>query len=743
LVSAFLASVVGFASLGALQDTTGTLYGRVLSGDTGTPVVGASVRIRHGGAFRLLVTDDRGAYRAERLIAGDALVVAQALDHAPLEAAVRIPAGGEVPLDLELEIRPVEMPMLFSLVEASKLTLPPPGLVRGGLREEGETELRALDQSPGVSELGLGRWLGPDPSDPTSTLYVRGAVADLKLVVLDGAPVYAPFHLSGLLDAFPDGVLEDATIYVGGTPAEYDGGLSYVLDLEVREGERDRFRMAGAVDLLGATGRIEGPIGKSGRVLLSGRGLHGAGYPLLTGSGELPYGYGDALGRLDFGIGGGHLSATGFWNRESVLLDIGKLEGAAPESAYWGNGAGSARYATPFAGGTLNVNTSFGRFTTRIPALDLESEGPVAFTTVRGETSRSRTGASYEFGTGVRWEIGTGFDTHETVLDQRTVFGDTTIHTVANAQVGAIWGEATWNPTPEVEVRAGLRSSYFKPDGVARFSPRASALWHVDESARLKIAAGRFHQVVRGPETILSGDLTGPTLGGGGRPQLDLPGPIIGSQLFAIAGATHLVLGLENDLSNGIQIGLEGYFKSFDGLPEAEDLYSSGADLWLQADEGPVRGWLGYSLAWVWDNQPAQATQFVGRQLLSGGLATALGGVDVGLRLAYGAGLPFQEVTPVGEGAPRNPRRDAGDAPPPALSGAPDDSYLRIDAEISRRWVGRIGNRSFEIAPYVRLLNALDRRDALFYRAAEEGPTRPIPLSSVPVLAVVGIAWTF
>ena len=147
-----------------------------------------------------------------------------------------MPAGRDVPLDLALERRPVAMPGIFARVVARQLSVP--GMTRDGFRPEGETELRALDSSPGVAEAGItvgGRLT--DPNDPASVLYVRGAASDLKLVLLDGGPpVYAPFHLGGLLDAFPDGVLRDASLYIGGTPARYDGGLSYVLDLEIREG---------------------------------------------------------------------------------------------------------------------------------------------------------------------------------------------------------------------------------------------------------------------------------------------------------------------------------------------------------------------------------------------------------------------------------------------------------------------------------------------------------------------------
>lgn len=746
MTSAILLGTLGLSTFAGLQQAPppGAVHGRVLSARTGTPLEGAAVEVRRRGAFRFLITDGDGTYRANGLAPGRAVVIARALDHAPLVTGVDVPAGGDVSLDFRLEVRPVLMPSLFAEIDARRLE--PPSLVRGGFRPEGETELRALDSSPGAAEMGLADGAPPDPGDPSSLLYVRGAASDLKLVLIDGAPVYAPFHLSGLLDAFPDGVLDRASLYIGGTPARYDGGLSYVLDLELREGDPDGFRTAGAVDLLGATARFEGPIGSSARALVSGRALHGAGYPVVTGDSDLPYGYGDVLGRIDADVAGGHLSMTGFWNRESVDLDLGKLEetGVA-ETAFWGNASGSVRYRRPLGGGTLTVSTAYGRFTTRLPVPLDESGSAEAFGSARGQTSRSRTEAFYESGgDAVRWAAGGGFDTHETILDQSTLSGDTTAHGLARAHVGAAWGEAIWAIVPEIEIRAGVRADYFEPASTARLAPRATATWHVTESADLRVSAGRFYQLVRGPESILSGDLTGPTLGP--RPVLDSPVPGEPPPALGVAGASHLVVGIENELENGVDLGIEGYFKSFDDLPGTRDLYSSGADLWVQAKEGPVRGWVGYSLAWVWADDPGDESRFVGRQLLSGGLSTNLSGFDLGLRLAYGAGLPFTSVR--GAGGPQadggaGPEEEEEEPPAPALSGALDDSYLRIDAEVARRWLATVAGSSVEIAPYVRLLNALDRRDALFYQAGPDGPTRPAPLSSVPLIAVLGVAWSF
>lgn len=310
-------------------------------------------------------------------------------------------------------------------------------------------------------------------------------------------------------------------------------------------------------------------------------------------------------------------------------------------------------------------------------------------------------------------------------------------HAVTRANVTAAWGEAIWQVAPELEVRSGFRASYFAPAGRAKFAPRATVTWHITEAADLRLSAGRFFQVVRGPESILSGDLTGPTVGrilpaGDSTP----PTPNAASN---VAGASHVVVGFSNALENGIDVGVEGYFKSFDDLPNTADhLFSSGLDVWVQAKEGPVRGWVGYSIAWVWTNDPEEETPFVGRHLLSGGLSTEAQDFDFGIRLAYGAGLPFATVTRDAKGAV------TGDDPVPTLSGAPEDSYLRVDAEVSRRWVASLGDSPLVIAPYVRVLNALDRRDALFYRAGpEEAVTHPVPLGSLPLIAVLGVAWSF
>jgi hypothetical protein len=48
-----------------------------------------------------------------------------------------------------------------------------------------------------------------------------------------------------------------------------------------------------------------------------------------------------------------------------------------------------------------------------------------------------------------------------------------------------------------------------------------------------------------------------------------------------------------------------------------------------------------------------------------------------------------------------------------------------------------------QLTPYVRLLNTLGQRDALFYRAAAEGGDGFEPVIALPVVPLLGVEWTF
>jgi hypothetical protein len=80
--------------------------------------------------------------------------------------------------------------------------------------------------------------------------------------------------------------------------------------------------------------------------------------------------------------------------------------------------------------------------------------------------------------------------------------------------------------------------------------------------------------------------------------------------------------------------------------------------------------------------------------------------------------------------------------PEPIVSGL-DEEFLRVDLEIQALFEPQWGGRAWRVRPYLRLLNALDRRDALFYTFQAWRPDAVRPLAERPFLPLIGVAFSF
>lgn len=776
-------AVVAFSDTSA---NTGTVTGRVFSQISGALVEFAVVEIIAQDRVISALSDRSGRYRLDNVPPGSRLIRARALDHSELVIGVRVPPRGVVSLDLTLAVEPIEMTPLSA--RTSRLDAEPvakAGLLASETRTgtPADAELRVLESSPGMAELGLVQIVqatsDPDPDDPSSILYVRGATSDLKLVLLDGAPVYAPFHLGGLIQAFMPGVLGHSTPYVGGAPARFNGGLSYILDLGSRPGRTDRVHTSGALDMMSAGGEVEGPM-PGGSFLVGGRYIHGEGPDRITG-GELPYDYSDALLRMDWGVGRtGSLSVTGFYNREGV--DLTRDESAAatqgviadqvpsdenlvpdPPSAElrsqslanWGNVAGSVRYLGRALDSDLELTAALGEFTTSLPldgATRLLVDGLSRRLRLSGVLSRWVGGAQLEFGA--------SFD--RVSLQHTASSGlDRTSRTFSNRSAGESLGahaEATMRVLPALLVRGGLRADYFRAAGL-RVAPRLSVAWTFLEDSELSVAAGRYHQRVLSPETLLSSEI-------GSFVEIASEGPEVAAvatdpSALQVSSSTHLVAGINSRAFENFFVGLEGYVKSFEELPVGPDLETSGLDLWIQRSAGAISGWIGYSVAWYRPEYEGRKAvpRTLGRQLLSGGLSAQLiAGLGVDLNLAYGVALPFTPIPQADERRGGGNNLGGGDVPAPLLSvaaaaartdvadtspvaGTARGSYLRLDGTIYRTWVFNWSGLPVSISPYIRILNALDRRDGLFFQFDPDEDRTPVSLGAVPLIPLIGVQW--
>ncbi len=724
-----LSPVAAFA-----QGQTGGIRGVVKSGATGDVLPGAVVEVVGSLERRSAVSGGGGDYVLRNVLEGRRLLRASHIGHAPLEVEVLVSPGREVELELVLPLRPV---VLEPVQVSGNRVRPGVDTVAAAAADLSIAGARALDVTPGIAELGLAEAVrgipGQEPADPSHLLYVRGAAADLKLVHLDGAPVYAPFPIGGLLEAFTPGLLSSADVYVGGAPARYDGGLSYVLDLRTRGVRPGSVRTAGAVDMLSARALVEVPINENLGLLGSTRAVHGLGF-----SSPLPYGYSENLLRADVQLGASSsLSATGFQNRELVWMEA---TGARDSSIAWGNRAASVRYSGRIRAAEFEFTAAHGDFQARLPldgARPILAEGGVRRTRLSADASTVLEGVAIRFGAAYDYQ---GQSYRGERLDSAAT--NAPVWTRASGDVAGAYLDATWLPMDRVRMRGGLRLDRFSLDGRVAIAPRLSATWLLTDRAALTLAGGRYHQYLRAPEAALlaASSATG------------IPGMAYSSAL-TIGHATHLTAALDQDLGEGIRLGVEGYFKNYQGLPgaEAAEANASGVDLWMRRSEGRVSGWVGYSLAWLWTVRTTAGNDFSGRHLLSAGVEAPIGERNrIEAQVAYGAGLPYSVIPFATESdwAVSSPQQEVRQGTASLSGAAPllpieERPYVRVDLAVSRTWSPDFLGSGGRIDSYIKMLNPLGRRDALFYRYDRATDDAPRALAVLPVVPVVGVEWRF
>lgn len=729
---------------------------RTYEGTNVRPLPFAMIQASLPGELRTTLADSLGRYRLEAVPQGTVLLRISHVGHRSARVNVAVPDGETVLLDIDLEWNPITLTAIRVLADRIPSPRAPAQLDTPIPR----VEVIALGVSAGMAEAGLGEAAaalpGNDPADPSDVLFMRGSTTDLKLVLLDGAPVYTPFHLGGLLSSFDASALGAAVLHTGGAPARYDGGLSYILDLRTRPPQRDRLHVRGGLDLISGNIAAEGPIGDRVGVAASSRSLHDYGAAVL-GGGHTPYGYRDALGRVDASLGAGHvLSATAFWNQESVLLNLNRTDSdpsasfVVPESATWGNQALVIAYRGRVADVTLDVTASASGYRAKLPLRPppdaqtpaVENDGLLA----GAETERLRLALDGSAPLGVsRLRFGATLDRTESLYSARR-FADvgtgTGVDTRADGLAAGVYADGVQGLAPGLDLRVGLRADAFSTERGVRLAPRVAFLWSLSAEALLTVAAGRYHQFSRVSDqqvdfTVSDGSLGAP-----------------GGTLLSVATADHVAVSLDQELTDRVRLGIQGFWKGFTGLgvSGSEVLHSSGIDLQVLHEGAPITAWVGYNLSWFWSggSGPGGTSNFAGRQLLSAGLrGSPEGRIGGAVSVGYCAGLPYTSI-PFGSRTAEDATLSPATALPgelaqedPAFSGRPDDGFLRLDVELFTRFNARILGQDFDVRPYLRVINALDQRDALFFYFEPWRDAELRPLAERSLLPVLGMEWRF
>ncbi|MGH7712710.1 MAG: carboxypeptidase regulatory-like domain-containing protein, partial [Gemmatimonadaceae bacterium] len=312
----------------ATQLAQATLTGTIRDAESGRPLVGATVTLVD--MHRSTRTSDAGAYVFHGVPAGPQHIAVRFIGHAQRTLHALVPHNGL----LEINVSLVAVPTRLTTLEVRPAAFVP-GAEETDSRDAPDraVSLTAVRNYPQLIEpdvfLALGGgWVHARAESP-SGLHIRGGATDQTAYLLDGVPVFSPYHTAGVFSGWnPDAI---ARLELSGSaprvtaPHALSGTVS-----AVSRTPADRVQSLGTASTSHARATIDGPLGSRGAgFLVSGRG----GYPTIVArKDDASYQRGmtgDWLGKIEVPVRHGRLRLLGYLN-ENELHTAAIAEGAQP-----------------------------------------------------------------------------------------------------------------------------------------------------------------------------------------------------------------------------------------------------------------------------------------------------------------------------------------------------------------------------------------------------------------------------
>ena len=223
------------------------LMGIVREKDSGERLFGATVIFTdHGGKKTFAVTDRNGMFNVS-VRRGSCKVAVSYVGYAPYEISTYVEDNGRlvnIPLSsIPFEIKAVQVNRRKSLEEMEEGA---PSNMVSFSNADLFSQIRIL---PGVSA-----------TSANMNISVSGGAVDENLFLLEGFPIYNPGHINSMLTLFNGDALKSVSLYNGFIPTQYDGRLSSVTDIQLRDGNKQDFVNTLSLDMPSASAVLEGPV---------------------------------------------------------------------------------------------------------------------------------------------------------------------------------------------------------------------------------------------------------------------------------------------------------------------------------------------------------------------------------------------------------------------------------------------------------------------------------------------------
>ena len=474
--------------------------------------------------------------------------------------------------------------------------------------------LKTLQLKPGVQSGGEG----------SSGLFVRGGSADQNLVLVDNTLVYNPNHLFGLFSVFNSDVVQSVDLYKSGFPAQFGGRLSSVVDVKLREGNRQKYVTTGGIGLISSRLSFEGPVRKGkGSFIVSGRRTY---FDIFTralnrrNAGKedytpIPdYYFYDFNAKANYTLGTkDQLFFTGYLGRD--IFGFTSPNGFQAQFT-WGNTLGALRWQHGFSP-RLTANTTasvtsykynlgnrIDQFTFNLGSTILDYTARTDFDYLPNDRHTIKFGGlltAHNFGVGRL----------QRAADDNSLNVNSDVNYLG--QEGGLYASDNIKVNDKLQTELGLRLSGFQ-SGSDRFGglePRAAVRYALTDRVALKASYALMYQyvhLVSNSGASLPTDIWYPSRLSV-RPERSQQASAGGS--FLLGGGKFLLTNEvyykwarnQIDLKDGAQIfannNLDSQFLFGRG-------WAYGNELYLEKKTGKTTGWIGYTLAWTKRNFPPQ-----------------------------------------------------------------------------------------------------------------------------------------
>ena len=767
-----IAALLGARRAGAQLPVSygvGTIAGRVVDEATSEPRAGASIVVV--GTTRGAIADPAGRFVIGSVTAGNVTLRARLLGYKTVDLHTVVRSGDTTRVELRLaaeaallgpvrtEARAVDREAFEARPNVGTVQLT--ARAAEGVPRFGEPDvIRVVQLLPGVEAR----------NDFSTGLNVRGGEADQNLILLDGYPIYNPFHLGGLFSTFMVPTVRDLTLMTGGFPARYGGRLSSVLDVHSADEPRAGVHGTAEVSLLATTAALGGAFaGGKGSWTLAGRRTYADKFVELISTNTLPYHFRDEQAHASYAFTpSAHLSFTIYNGRDALDANLASLgdsssAGAGTIRFGWGNTVAGATLTKTLASQNrpalvrailgdstmLEQRGSVSRFST---ALDLGA-GSLALS---NDVADRRLAGSITAHTGAH-DRTYGYDvaTYAISYEATALQGATRLYDLRQRpRSSAAYVDDLWRISPTWLLEAGLRGESVTGQGWLGVSPRFSAKHFLSHDLAITAAVGRFtqsaHSLAREDIPVRLFDFW-----------------VSSDSAIQVSRAWQYIAGAERWFGASRYARVEGFYKRYDRLLEANaqedpDIHgdeflpvageSYGADLLLrQLERGPFSGWISYTYA-VATRIRDSVHYFPGhdrRHDLNVVANWRLARFVLGVRFGYASGTPYTDI--VGQivrrvydpGTNQYGTRGGGSQVMfvgGSRNGARLPATQRLDVDVTRDF--RV--RGASVAPYLSIVNAYNARNVFLYvfDYTTSPPTRQA-ISQFPFLPSAGVTIRF